>query len=623
MKKIFRGLRLLWRGIRVIFKAAPAAMLTVLNQPVRAVTPFVTIYFSAIIFEQLAEKAAFALILPNILWAVGLDAALYFITNSFAVATEQAWRRLYIEEHQSVAKALISPDYETLEDTQTQKKVAELQNHWQQKGSPLIAPLFDLSNLFGGIFTCVVAVIFLRPLFGIIFKRTGDGFLNSPWLGISVCAFIAAGVGFVLFMSIRMNKQWFTLHRKYIKIEGIFSYYAKMLEDHKSGKEVRVYAQQDFIERHATEKLLTEGVELQRKLGSSQAMQSALLAIIGAILGFGVYLLIGVKGLFGFIGAGAIVRCMGSFLQVVNGLMQIGSNVGRLNAFIPGLRYFFDVLDLIPKHISGKLIADPGGAIDIEFRDVSFIYPGQENYALRHVNFRLRGGEHLAIVGENGSGKTTFIKLLCRLYDPTEGEILLNGVNIREYSEDEYRRLFSVVFQDYQLFALPLGQNIASCEQRPPENVHDDDNAFDEEKILLCLEESGFNPRLAKMPQGLDTWLYRACDKDGVEISGGEAQKLALARALYKDAPVIVLDEPTAALDPLAEAAVYAGFNRFAEGKAAIYISHRLSSCRFCEKVAVFEAGELVQYGGHGDLIADEDGKYYELWNAQAKYYVN
>ncbi|MDR1409615.1 MAG: ABC transporter ATP-binding protein/permease [Oscillospiraceae bacterium] len=610
MKKLIANIRLFWRGMRVTFKTAPAALLTVLNQPINAISPFVNIYFSSLILEQLTGKAAFEQILPNILWAVGLNSILYFITNSLGASNQQAWRRVYVEEHQSVAKAMLVLDYETLEDTETQKKSADLLNHWHHKGSPLNGPLFDLSNLLGGVFTCVMAIIFIKPLLGIIFKKTGDGFLNSPWLGISVCAFIAAGVGFVLFMSNRMSKRWFKLHERYLELEGIFHYYANMLEDHKSGKEVRIYAQHDLIEHHATDKLMHEGVALQRKLGSAQSLSSATLAIIGAILGFGVYLLIGVKGLFGFIGVGAVVRCMGSFLQVVNGLMQIGSNVGRLDAFIPGLRYFFDVVDLMPKHTGGNQSINPDGEIDIEFRDVSFKYPGQEDYALRHVSFHLQGGKHLAIVGENGSGKTTFIKLLCRLYDPMEGEILLNGVNIREYDEDSYRRLFGVVFQDYQLFALPLGENIAAGKD------------VDEERILLCLDESGFGLRLEKMPDGLGTWLYRECDKDGVEVSGGEAQKLALARALYKDAPVIVLDEPTAALDPLAEAAVYAGFNRFAEGKAAIYISHRLSSCRFCETVAVFEAGELVQYGGHEDLIVNEDGKYYELWNAQAKYYV-
>jgi len=594
------------------FKESPLALTQVLRQPISAVAPFVNIYFSALILEQLTNMADFAQILPNIIWAVGLNALFYFVNWTFDKTGWPGMQALYIKEQLLTSRAVLSLDYETLEDTETQKKLSELHEHWMHRGSPLQSPIWDLSGLFGGLCSLGMSFYFLWPLFRIIFVRQegAEGFLNSPWLAVAVFIFIGIGVGVVVYMSNLMTKKWFAMHDKYLKLEGIFHYYSKMLEDHKSGKEVRVYAQQDLIEHHASDKLQDEGVTLQRRLGSSQALQTGLLAIIGAILGFGVYLLIGIKGLFGFITIGAIVRYMGSFLQVVNGLMQIGGNLGRLDALIPGMRYFFDIIDLAPKHASGDLKADPKGEITVEFRDVSFKYPQQEAYALRHVNFTLRGGEHLAIVGENGSGKTTFIKLLCRLYDPTEGEILLNGVNIRDYDEDEYRRLFSVVFQDYQLFSLKLGENVASGGE------------IDEESALLCLEEAGFTQRLDKMPEGLSTWLYRECAEDGVEISGGEAQKLALARALYKDAPVIVLDEPTASLDPIAEAAVYAGFNRFAQGKAAIYISHRLSSCRFCEKVAVFEAGELVQHGGHDDLILDGEGKYYELWNAQAKYYV-
>ncbi|MCL2023172.1 MAG: ABC transporter ATP-binding protein/permease [Oscillospiraceae bacterium] len=610
MKKIIANIRLFARGLRMAFSSSPLALTLVLRQPIQALAPFVNIYFSAMIIEQLTLKDSFEEILPNVLWAVGLNAVFYFLNWTFDRCSWPGMQALYIQEQKLSSQAMLALDYETLEDTDTQHKFTELSEHWHHKGSPLQSPIWDLSGLMGGIISIGASIYFLIPLFKIIFVRSGEGFLNSPWLAISVFIFIALGVGAVLYLSNKMSRAWFTMHSEYLKLEGIFHYYSRMLEKSNTGKEVRIYAQQELIERHASDRLMDEGVTLQRKLGNSQALQSGLLAIIGAILGFGVYLLIGVKGLFGFIGVGAIVRYMGSFLQVVNGLMQIGGNVGRLDAFIPGMRYFFDIVDLIPKHKSGKLKTNAQAELEIEFRDVSFKYPKQELYALRNVNFTLRGGEHLAIVGENGSGKTTFIKLMCRLYDPTEGEILLNGKNIKDYNEEEYRKLFGVVFQDYQLFAMPLGENVAAGTE------------IDEDKLALCLDESDFTPRLEHLEQGTQTWLYKDCSDDGAELSGGEAQKLALARALYKDSPVIVLDEPTAALDPLAEAAVYANFNRFAQGKAAIYISHRLSSCRFCEKVAVFEEGELVQYGGHEQLILNEDGKYFELWNAQAKYYV-
>ena len=271
----------------------------------------------------------------------------------------------------------------------------------------------------------------------------------------------------------------------------------------------------------------------------------------------------------------------------------------------------FDLLDTPNTMYQGSLTTEKRSDIQyyVEFRDVSFKYPGSEAYALRHVNMKFKVGSRLAVVGMNGSGKTTFIKLLCRLYDPTEGEILLNGINIRKYRYDDYMKIFSVVFQDFQLLALPLGQNVAASQ------------TYDAARVLDCLNKAGFGEKLAKMPHGLDTYLYKSVDTEGVDVSGGEAQKIAIARALYKDSPFIILDEPTAALDPIAEAEIYSKFDEIAGDKTAVYISHRLSSCKFCDEIAVFDSGSVIQQGTHSDLLADESGKYFELWNAQAQYY--
>ena len=217
-------------------------------------------------------------------------------------------------------------------------------------------------------------------------------------------------------------------------------------------------------------------------------------------------------------------------------------------------------------------------------------YPNQAQWSLRHVSCVLPKGGKLAIVGPNGAGKTTFIKLLCRLYDPTEGDILLNGIDIRKYDYGEYLSLLSVVFQDFKLFSMKLGENVAAGVDYDPKRVWD------------CLEKAGMRERVEQMPDKLDTGLYQQ-KEDGVELSGGEGQKLALARALYKDAPVVILDEPTAALDPLSEYEIYSRFGGLVEGKTSVYISHRMSSCRFCDEIMVFDKGEIVQRGTHGALL--------------------
>ena len=228
--------------------------------------------------------------------------------------------------------------------------------------------------------------------------------------------------------------------------------------------------------------------------------------------------------------------------------------------------------------------------------------------AAESINDVLKSATGVDVRQRGGFGVQTDISINGGTFDQTV--ILLNGIDIRKYRYDEYMDIFSVVFQDFKLFALPLGQNVATAQH------------YDVARAADCLQKAGFSDRLARMPKGLDTCLYKDLDEDGVTISGGEAQKIAIARALYKDAPFIVLDEPTAALDPVAEAEIYAKFNEIAGDKTAIYISHRLSSCKFCDEIAVFDHGEVVQQGTHEELLGEPDGKYYELWNAQAQYYT-
>ena len=233
--------------------------------------------------------------------------------------------------------------------------------------------------------------------------------------------------------------------------------------------------------------------------------------------------------------------------------------------------------------------------------------------ALKDVSLTIDDGEFVFITGRSGSGKSTLLRILLKEVEPTSGRVVVNDMDLgrmpRRYVP-KYRRQLGVVFQDFRLFSFSLGQNVAAAVD------------IDRERAASSLGQIGFGDRLKEMARGLDTPLYRDFDKDGVEISGGEAQKIALARALYKDAPFIILDEPTAALDPIAEYEIYSGFEKLVGGKSAVYISHRLSSCRFCDDIAVFEEGRLVQRGGHEELLAGEDSLYARLWNAQAQYYA-
>lgn len=245
-----------------------------------------------------------------------------------------------------------------------------------------------------------------------------------------------------------------------------------------------------------------------------------------------------------------------------------------------------------------------------EFKNVSYKYIGAKSYSLKNLSLTLEPGKKLAVVGINGAGKTTFIKLLLRLYDPTEGVILMNGIDIRRFKREEYYTLFSPVFQDVRPFAFPLSENVS---MGTPE---DTDKAYAEE----CLRKAGLGDKLDSLPLGVDTQLLKVFYEEGIDLSGGERQKLALVRALYKDAPIIVLDEPTAALDAIAEYNLYRSFNEIIGGKSAVYISHRLSSTRFCDTIAMFKRGEMIEYGTHEELLA-ENGAYAEMFAVQSQYY--
>lgn len=245
------------------------------------------------------------------------------------------------------------------------------------------------------------------------------------------------------------------------------------------------------------------------------------------------------------------------------------------------------------------------------FENVSFSYPGTDSFALENLNLTLHAGKRLAVVGLNGAGKTTFIKLLLRIYDVTRGKILLNGVDIREYDKKEYYKLFSPVFQNVEIFAFPISENIS---MNKPENT-------DIELTKECIERAGLGDKIKKYPKGLDTQLLKVLYEDGIDLSGGEKQKLALARALYKNAPVIVLDEPTAAMDALSENRLYMDFDKLIAGKTSVYISHRLSSTRFCDAVAMFEGGRMTEYGTHENLM-ELDGSYAKMFHVQAQYYT-
>ena len=433
-------------------------------------------------------------------------------------------------------------------------------------------------------------------------------------------------------------------HEKRTKDENFLDYCMGIFSSPERQKDLRIYQQQKLIREKSEEAIRRVEMETYREAGLTSAGE-AIKRTISALTGLLVYVFAALRAAYGLITPGEVVTCASSIIRMSSSLAELMSALAssKYNA-----RYCSDYVRFMEtgrKRYEGTLPVEKrqDNRFSVEFENVSFRYPGSEEYVIRNLNLKLLIGDRIAIVGKNGSGKTTFIKLLCRLYDVTEGCIRLNGVDIRKYDYQEYCRLFSVVFQDFRIFAFPLGEAVACSE-----NV-------DEDRARDALRAAGLSEALERLPQGLHTWVGKEYADEGIAFSGGEKQKMAIARAVYKNAPFVIMDEPTAALDPLSECEVYEGFDRVVSGgaasdtqgqsgspaqsnpqaqfgsptqsgsprpagKTAFYISHRLASCRFCQNILVFDQGRIVQQGSHEELV-EKDGLYRELWNAQAQYY--
>ena len=604
------------RGFAIWRKIAPEALLAAAAvRGAKALAPYVPLYFTARLVNAIAGGGEgawpmLAALLASTALAGALQAAARAWDDTMMVSVvETGLNRLYFEK-------LLSMDFCDVDDPKTQALLTRIfqNNNWSGWG------LTNVYGCFADLVEAVLLVVGAVALSVSLFTLPVPAGSPLAWLNHPLCL---GGMGLALVISVALSGALFNRARRYwSEYDGTqgnrgFSYfYFIAMRERERAADIRTYAQDKFLEDAGRQDM---GSETSFGPGSTIGRQArgpmgALCAAAGAVSqGFvgAIYLFAGLKALGGAFGVGSVAQYVGALAGLARGFTDMLEVWGQLRANAEFLKPVYDFLDIPNRMYQGSLTTEKRNdrKYEIEFRDVGFQYPGTDTWALRHVNMKFDVGERLAVVGENGSGKTTFIKLLCRLYDPTEGEILLNGIDIRKYRYDDYLALFSVVFQDFKLLSQPLGANVAAAED------------YDRRRAEDCLKKAGFGQRLAELPKGLDTCLYREFEDDGVEVSGGEAQKIALARVLYQDAPFIVLDEPTAALDPEAEAEMYTKFNDIVEDKTAIYISHRLSSCRFCDEIAVFDHGQVVQQGNH-DALVETEGKYQALWEAQAQYYA-
>lgn len=517
---------------------------------------------------------------------------------------------IWEDANHELNKKLMSMDYEYMESETIQNKRRDIDNMAREHGCGLNMLFWTATPFVERLLQLVVAGIITVQLF----VKCLTAYKTQEWKGILIVLSFVAFLIIFLYVNQRMTQKIQAKINKSVEERLPYTrkydfYVDEYIGREECGKTVRLFNQQSLLSETLNEifkkvsKLLSRQTILEARM--NQWAEGINVLISGMI-----YLLLGIMALKRVISVGSICLYAGCITNFLWHFQKWNQQVSLLKMNTKYVKQYLDFMDIKNKKYEGTLPVEKrdDDKFMIEFENVSFHYPGSEKNVLENFSIRFNIGERLAVVGRNGSGKTTFIKLLCRLYDPTEGRILLNGIDIKKYDYKEYLSLFSVVFQDFQIPAFTLGQAVAASQE------------YDEEHVNDAVKKAGLSSLAARMPYGNETYLTKEFDKTGVNISGGEAQKLAIARALYHDTPFVILDEPTAALDPIAEYEVYAKFDELIGTKTAVYISHRLSSCQFCNDILVIDDGKAVQRGSHEKLI-DEEGLYAKLWKTQAKYY--
>lgn len=566
----------------------------ILKMLLTATRPFIDIFFFPAIVAELMGEGSVRKLIFLVACIVGLEFVMGIVLGILNNVIERYG--MFFENHfkMILSERIMELDFQLTEDKKAldQLELARNGMSWYSGG------LNGLMDPFFSVFTSILILLGVTTLI----------LTNTPLILFIAGAFVAIGTG----INAKLNRIEQEGYRQLGKINRVFSYLGWSLVDFRYGKDIRLYDSKDMMVdkwRFFTESFHQEN----KKIADRQLPLQLIINIFQTLHDVAAYFYLGLLAILGRITIATYIQMgtatsnfTGSLKNIVFLMQDIVKKANYANEYVTFMEY--------PPAMSKGAKHVKEGEHVFEFCNVSFSYPGSEVKVLRDVNLVIHAGEHLSVVGLNGAGKTTIVKLLCRLYDPDHGEILMDGINIKEYNYGEYMKVFSPVFQDFKLFAFTIMENLLLKDTR--------DIGSEEAIAQETLKKVGMNEKVESFKNGINTMLFKQFEEDGIEPSGGEQQKLAIARALIKDAPVVILDEPTAALDPLAEYEIYKNFEELVKGKTAIYISHRLSSCQFCDRIAVFSEGKVKEYGTHAELVNKSNGIYAKMFAAQAQYYV-
>ncbi len=592
--------RLFCRTIGYIYKLEKGyTIYSVVAAALKGVFPYISIYFFSLILNDLQRNKSFSELLWKVVQVVAVNFFTQLLIRFLEKMCESRKNQLFRNEQLYLAKKGMRLEYPSLEDSNV-VSLRESIRLESQTGHNLFYFTSNLEKMVYSMTGFAIAVLFLFSFLAKIKKNTG--YLLT---GIVMLIF-SAFLHFVTQSKVQEKESRFL--KSAVKTNQMAAYLDDYITDYRNGKEIRIYGMggdmlQAYVSFQETSDKLLKNYKRSKMVGDSFKQ------VLQIILQIAVYLWIICSIEVTQIEVGDIVKTVSSVLMLLLSLQAVITGVQNLKNNHFYLKKYFTFLDLPEerKEMTGNVTESCKNRI-LKFEHVSFCYPGSKTMALSDLNMEIDLQSCMAIVGKNGSGKSTLVKLIVKLYKPTKGAIYLNGRNIWELDTEQYRKLISVVFQDFFLISYKLGSNVAASEY------------YDKEKVQSCLSKAGLTSQSDRGVWNLESLLYKDFDDNGIELSGGEAQKIAIARALYRAADFMILDEPTAALDPLSEMEIYYTIHEISKKKGVMYISHRLSSCKFCDEILVLENGSLAERGSHHHLL-QENGLYQELWSVQAGFY--
>lgn len=571
-----------------------------------ATLPYLSLFFSARILNLLLAKS----------YRACLYTVVVFLLTQYGLGLFEKICRQYLDgqkelclartEQKITAKAL-ELEFEKFEKTETMDAIRR--TNVSSMGSGNVGDqLIVIHTLITSLLSVLYALFFLLRLF-LLSDSSRNNFFTSSFSMLALLLLCGVQLALSSRINRRSTQKKIELNQGNDHSNSVANYLVNVMLEERRADDIRIGHLDHFLDVQFG-KAMEHFLPMYLDFARFSAITDGKNALLSLLSNFAAYLVIGARALYGVLPIGDVLLYAGSVTRAMSDLqtfLATGSEFDYINSY---LSTYEDFIAQPSMAYDGTLPIEKrdDGQYEFAFHDVSFSYPGTNIPVLEHVTLSFAVGEKTSLVGRNGAGKTTLIKLLCRLYEPTSGYITLNGIDIRKYSYKEYTQAFSVVFQDFHLFSLPLDENIAAGTE------------IDEAALQSSLAKVGLTDHVQQLPQGVRTRLYNN-NGSGVDLSGGEAQRTAIARALYKDAPFVILDEPTAALDPIAEAEIYEQFSQMTAGKTAVYISHRMSSCKFCDRIIVLDHGRIAEDGTHNTLLANH-GIYANLYETQAQYYT-